>query len=68
MKKKIILKSSVLGLVAGTSIMFSSIFADQVGVQVIGVNDFHCALDNTGTANMPDGKVTNAGTAAQLDA
>lgn len=40
MKKKIILKSSVLGLVAGTSIMFSSVFADQVGVQVIGVNDF----------------------------
>lgn len=38
MKKKIILKSSVLGLVAGTSIMFSSVFADQVGVQVIGVN------------------------------
>lgn len=68
MKKKIILKSSVLGLVAGTSIMFSSVFADQVGVQVIGVNDFHGALDNTGTANMPDGKVTNAGTAAQLDA
>lgn len=24
--------------------------------------------DNTGTANMPDGKVANAGTAAQLDA
>lgn len=43
MKKKIILKSSVLGLVAGTSIMFSSVFADQVGVQVIGVNDFHGA-------------------------
>lgn len=68
MKKHIVLKSSILGLVAGMSVLVSSVQADQVDVQILGVNDFHGALDQTGSAYMPDGKVSGAGTAAQLDA
>ena len=68
MKKHIVLKSSILGLVAGMSVLVSSVQADQVDVQILGVNDFHGALDQTGSAYMPDGKVAGAGTAAQLDA
>lgn len=49
MKKHIVLKSSILGLVAGMSVLVSSVQADQVDVQILGVNDFHGALDQTGS-------------------
>ncbi|KPJ22940.1 surface-anchored 5'-nucleotidase [Streptococcus phocae] len=68
MKKYFFLKSSLLGLFAGVSMLGGGIAADQVDVQFLGVNDFHGALDTTGSAYMPDGKVSNAGSAAQLDA
>lgn len=68
MKKHIVLKSSILSVVAGVSMMITAVQADQVDVQILGVNDFHGALDQTGSAYMPDGKVSGAGTAAQLDA
>lgn len=48
--------------------LVTGVQADQVDVQLLGVNDFHGALDTTGSAYMPEGKVANAGTAAQLDA
>lgn len=68
MNKKVALKSSMLAVVAGFGLMASSVYADQEAIQILGVNDFHGALDTTGSAYMPDGKVSNAGTAAQLDA
>lgn len=68
MKKRIVLKSSVLAIVVGFSLAAGSVYADQEAIQILGVNDFHGALDTTGSAYMPDGKVANAGTAAQLDA
>ncbi|EHI75536.1 5'-nucleotidase [Streptococcus criceti] len=68
MKKHIFLKSSLLALVAGASFLSIQAAADQVDVQVLGVNDFHGALDTTGTASMPDGPVRDAGGVAQLDA
>ncbi|WMB28323.1 bifunctional metallophosphatase/5'-nucleotidase [Streptococcus didelphis] len=68
MKKRIVLKSSILALVAGMTVMVGSAQADQVDVQILGVNDFHGAIDQTGSAYMPEGKVAGAGTAAQLDA
>ncbi|MGT2935955.1 surface-anchored 5'-nucleotidase [Streptococcus castoreus] len=68
MKKHLVLKSSVLGVFAGFSMLVTGVQADQVDVQLLGVNDFHGALDTTGSAYMPEGKVSNAGTAAQLDA
>ncbi|HHK0724634.1 TPA: bifunctional metallophosphatase/5'-nucleotidase [Streptococcus pyogenes] len=68
MKKHLVLKSSVLSVFAGFSMLVTGIQADQVDVQLLGVNDFHGALDTTGSAYMPEGKVANAGTAAQLDA
>ncbi|MEQ9810162.1 surface-anchored 5'-nucleotidase [Streptococcus jiangjianxini] len=68
MKKKVALKSSILAVVAGFGLMAGSVYADQEAIQILGVNDFHGALDTTGSAYMPDGKVSNAGTAAQLDA
>ncbi|EHI69728.1 Ser/Thr phosphatase family protein [Streptococcus ictaluri 707-05] len=70
MKKHLVLKSSVLSVFAGFSMLVAGVQADQVDVQLLGVNDFHSALDTTGSAYMPQpvGKVANAGTAAQLDA
>lgn len=68
MKKHYVLKSSVLGVFAGVSMLVTGVQADQVDVQFIGVNDFHGALDTTGSAYMPEGKVSNAGTATQLAA
>ncbi|HEK9495078.1 TPA: bifunctional metallophosphatase/5'-nucleotidase, partial [Streptococcus equi subsp. equi] len=68
MKKHFVLKSSVLGVFAGVSMLVTGVQADQVDVQFLGVNDFHGALDTTGSAYMPEGKVSNAGTAAQLAA
>ncbi|MDO5365294.1 surface-anchored 5'-nucleotidase [Streptococcus dysgalactiae] len=68
MKKHLVLKSSVLSVFAGFSMLVTGVQADQVDVQLLGVNDFHGALDTTGSAYMPEGKVANAGTAAQLDA
>ncbi len=68
MNKKVALKSSMLAVVAGFGLMATSVYADQEAIQILGVNDFHGALDTTGSAYMPDGKVSNAGTAAQLDA
>ncbi|MGT2829781.1 5'-nucleotidase C-terminal domain-containing protein [Streptococcus hillyeri] len=68
-KKRIILKSSILAVVAGLSVAASqTTFADDVAVQIMGVNDFHGALDATGTARLEGETVRNAGTAAQLDA
>lgn len=68
MKKHIVLKSSVLSVITGMSLLVSAVNADQVDVQILGVNDFHGAIDQTSTAYMPDGKISGAGTAAQLDA
>ncbi|MGT2932562.1 surface-anchored 5'-nucleotidase [Streptococcus catagoni] len=68
MKKHIVLKSSILSVMAGVSLLVTSVQAEQVDVQLLGVNDFHGALDAKGSAYMPDGKVADAGTAAQLDA
>ncbi|VTS22021.1 surface-anchored 5'-nucleotidase [Streptococcus pseudoporcinus] len=68
MKKHIVLKSSVLSVLTGMSLLVSAVNADQVDVQILGVNDFHGAIDQTSTAYMPDGKISGAGTAAQLDA
>lgn len=58
----------MLSVFAGFSMLVTGVQADQVDVQLLGVNDFHGALDTTGSAYMPEGKVANAGTAAQLDA
>ncbi|VTS30550.1 surface-anchored 5'-nucleotidase [Streptococcus porcinus] len=68
MKKHIVLKSSVLSVLAGMSLVVSAVSADQVDVQILGINDFHGAIDQTSTAYMPDGKISGAGTATQLDA
>lgn len=68
MTKKIALKSGLLAMVAGFSLAAGNVYADQEAIQILGVNDFHGALDTTGSAYMPDGKVSKAGTAAQLDA
>ena len=46
MKKKIILKSSILAVAAGLSVFaINSVFADELPVQFMGVNDFHGALE-----------------------
>lgn len=68
MKKYFILKSSVLSILTSFTLLVTDVQADQVDVQFLGVNDFHGALDNTGTAYTPSGKIPNAGTAAQLGA
>ena len=68
MTKKIALKSGLLAMVAGFSLAAGNVYADQEAIQILGVNDFHGALDTTGSAYMPDGKVSKAGTAAQLAA
>ena len=53
MKKKVILKSSILAVVAGLSVFtINSVFADELPVQFMGVNDFHGALEQTGTARL----------------
>ena len=42
MKKKVILKSSILAVAAGLSVFaINSVFADELPVQFMGVNDFH---------------------------
>lgn len=68
MNKHVFFKSSILALAAGVTLLATPALADQVDVQVLGVNDFHGALDTSGTANMPEGAVKNTGGAAQLDA
>lgn len=69
MKKNIRLKSSILALVAGFSVVAThTALADELAVQIMGVNDFHGALDTTGTARLEGETVRNAGTAALLDA
>ncbi len=68
MDKRVLLKSSILAFAAGLTLLATPVLADQVDVQVMGVNDFHGALDTSGTANMPEGPVANTGGAAQLDA
>ena len=68
MKKKLILKSSILAVAAGLSVAASqTIQADELAIQIMGVNDFHGALDTTGTARLEGETVRNAGTAALLD-
>ena len=53
MKKKVILKSSILAVAAGLSVFaINSVFADELPVQFMGVNDFHGALEQTGTARL----------------
>lgn len=67
MKKKVILKSSILAVVAGLSVFtINSVFADELPVQFMGVNDFHGALEQTGTARLEGETVKNAGTAPLL--
>ena len=67
MKKKIILKSSILAVAAGLSVFaINSVFADELPVQFMGVNDFHGALEQTGTARLEGETVKNAGTAPLL--
>ena len=67
MKKKVILKSSILAVAAGLSIFaINSVFADELPVQFMGVNDFHGALEQTGTARLEGETVKNAGTAPLL--
>ena len=67
MKKKIILKSSILAVAAGLSVFaINSVFADELPVQFMGVNDFHGALEQTGTARLEGKTVKNAGTAPLL--
>ena len=65
MDKRVLLKSSILAFAAGLTLLATPVLADQVDVQVMGVNDFHGALDTSGTANMPEGPVANTGGAAQ---
>ncbi|WP_161979648.1 surface-anchored 5'-nucleotidase [Streptococcus sp. S784/96/1] len=68
-KRRIALKSSILAVVAGLSVAASqTALAEDVAVQIMGVNDFHGALDATGTARLESETVRNAGTAAQLAA
>lgn len=67
MKKKVILKSSILAIAAGFSVFaINSVFADELSVQFMGVNDFHGALEQTGTARLEGETVKNAGTAPLL--
>ena len=67
MKKKVILKSSILAIAAGLSVFaINSVFADELPVQFMGVNDFHGALEQTGTARLEGETVKNAGTAPLL--
>ena len=67
MKKKIILKSSILAVAAGLSVFaINSVFAYELPVQFMGVNDFHGALEQTGTARLEGETVKNAGTAPLL--
>lgn len=67
MKKKVILKSSILAVAAGLSVFaINSVFADDLQVQFMGVNDFHGALEQTGTARLENETVKNAGTAPLL--
>ncbi|MBF0787305.1 MULTISPECIES: bifunctional UDP-sugar hydrolase/5'-nucleotidase [unclassified Streptococcus] len=66
MKKCFWLKSSVLALVATYGVWAAHASAEEVAVQILGVNDFHGALDTTGSAYLPEGKVSGAGTAALL--
>lgn len=67
MKKKVILKSSILAIAAGLSVFaINSVFADELPVQFMGVNDFHGALEQTGTARLENETVKNAGTAPLL--
>lgn len=68
MKKGLILKSSILAVAAGLSVTTAhDVFADELTVQIMGINDFHGALDTTGTARLEGETVRNAGTAALLD-
>ena len=67
MKKKIVLKSSILAVAAGLSVFaINRVFADELPVQFMGVNDFHGALEQTGTARLEGETVKNAGTAPLL--
>lgn len=66
MKKKFWLKSSALSLMVTGSLLTSSVLAEQVPVQFLGINDFHGALSTTGSAYMPEGRVSGAGSAAVL--
>lgn len=68
MTKKVVLKSSILAVAAGLSLTASGVFADEVALQMLGVNDFHGALEQTGTARLEGQTVSNAGTAALADA
>lgn len=68
MTKRVVLKSSILAVAAGLSLAASGVLADEVAVQMLGVNDFHGALEQTGTAQLEDQTVSNAGTAALADA
>ena len=66
MKKKFWLKSSALGLLISGSLLASTVSADQAPIQILGINDFHGALNTTGSAYMPEGRISGAGSAAVL--
>ncbi|CQR26081.1 surface-anchored 5'-nucleotidase [Streptococcus varani] len=66
MKKKFWLKSSVLTGLVSSALLTSVVSADQVPIQFLGINDFHGALNTTGSANMPEGRISGAGSAAVL--
>lgn len=55
------MKSSILAVVAGLSVLsLNSVFSEEVPVQFMGVNDFHGALGQTGTARLEGETVKNA--------
>ncbi|MFQ7478189.1 MAG: bifunctional metallophosphatase/5'-nucleotidase, partial [Streptococcus sp.] len=57
----------MLAVAAGLSVFaINSVFADELPVQFMGVNDFHGALEQTGTARLEGETVKNAGTAPLL--
>ncbi|MBY5033930.1 bifunctional metallophosphatase/5'-nucleotidase [Streptococcus gallolyticus] len=67
MKKNYRLKSALALSLLSLGLLGSVAAADQVNVQILGVNDFHGALTSTGSAYMENGqKVSGAGTAALL--
>lgn len=66
MKRKHCLKFSALGLLVSGSLLASSVSADQAPIQILGINDFHGALSTTGSAYMPEGRISGTGSAAVL--
>ncbi|CRH88970.1 Endonuclease YhcR precursor [Chlamydia trachomatis] len=67
MKKHYSVKSALALSLLSLGLIGTGIAADQVPVQILGVNDFHGALTTTGSVYLENGqKVSGAGTAALL--